>query len=117
ILMPDKSPLELGKLVLRAAFPPDSEFGDADLAAARWPWESEGPTGRGTDPLPGGRWLFVPIRTSRSAIGVVGVLPLGKASELSSAARQLLEAVGNQTAVAIERVALADDIDQAKLGA
>jgi two-component system sensor histidine kinase KdpD len=117
ILMPDKSPLEIGKLVLRAAFPPDSEFGDADLAAARWSWESERPTGKGTDTLPGGRWLFVPIRTSRSAIGVVGVLPLGKASELSSAERQLLEAVGNQTAVAIERVALAADIDQARIGA
>ena len=117
ILMTDKSPLELGKLVLRAAFPPGSEFGDADLAAARWSWESERPTGRGTDTLPGGRWLFVPIRTSRSAIGVVGVLPLGKAAELSSAERQLLEAVGNQTAVAIERVALAADIDQARIGA
>jgi two-component system sensor histidine kinase KdpD len=117
ILMPDKSPLETGQLVLRAAFPPGSEFGDADLAAARWSWESERPTGKGTDTLPGGRWLFVPIRTSRSAIGVVGVLPLGKASELSSAERQLLEAVGNQTAVAIERVALAADIDQARIGA
>ena len=117
ILMPDKSPQETGKLVLRAAFPPDSEFGDADLAAARWSWESERPTGKGTDTLPGGRWLFVPIRTSRSAIAVVGVLPLSKASELSSSARQLLEAVGNQTAVAIERVALAADIDQARIGA
>src|SRR5471032_580149 len=117
ILMPDKSPLEIGRLVLRAAFPPDSEFSDADLAAARWSWESERPTGKGTDTLPGGRWLFVPIRTSRSAIGVVGVLPVGKAGELSSAERQLLEAVGNQTAVAIERVALAADIDQARIGA
>ena len=34
------------------------------------------PTGRGTDTLPGGRWLFVPIRTSRSPVGVIGVLPL-----------------------------------------
>src|SRR5471032_1164013 len=117
ILMTDKSPLESGKLVLRAAFPPDSEFGDADLAAARWSWESERPTGRGTDTLPGGRWLFVPIRTSRSSIGVIGVLPLGKAGELLSAERQLLEAVGNQTAVAIERVSLAADIDQARIGA
>src|SRR5258707_2929607 len=71
ILMPDRSPMEAGKLVLRAAFPPDSEFSDADLAAARWSWESERPTGKGTDTLPGGRWLFVPIQTSRSAIGVV----------------------------------------------
>jgi two-component system sensor histidine kinase KdpD len=117
ILMPDKIPPHTGKLVLRAAFPPDSEFGDADLAAARWSWESERPAGRGTDTLPGGRWLFAPIRTSRSAIGVLGVLSLEKESELSAAQRQLLDAVGNQTAVAIERVTLAADIDQARIGA
>ena len=77
------------------------------------------PTGRpaGTDTLPGGRWLFVPIRTSRSAIGVIGVLPLRSGHELAPRERRLLEAVGNQTAVAIERVALAADIDQARIGA
>ena len=116
ILMPEKSPLEAGKLVLRAAFPPDSQFSDADLAAARWSWESERPTGKGTDTLPGGRWLFAPIRTSRSSIAVIGVLPVGGVRELASSEHRLLEAVGNQTAVAIERVALAADIDQARLG-
>jgi two-component system sensor histidine kinase KdpD len=114
ILMPEKSPAETGKLALRAAFPPDSEFTDADLAAARWSWEQERPTGRGTDTLPGGRWLFMPIRTSRSSIAVIGVLSREEA-EMSSSARRLLESVGNQTAVAIERVALAADIDQARL--
>jgi two-component system sensor histidine kinase KdpD len=117
ILMPASGPSETGKLVLRAAFPPDSNFSEADLAAARWSWDAERPTGRGTDTLPGGRWLFMPIRTSRSSIGVIGVLPTGDAGEIASSARRLLEAVGNQTAVAIERVALAADIDQARLGA
>ncbi len=117
ILMPARSPSEAGKLVLCAAFPPDSDFSEADLAAARWSWDAERPTGRGTDTLPGGRWLFMPIRTSRSSIGVIGVLSAGEAGEISSSARRLLEAVGNQTAVAIERVALAADIDQARLGA
>jgi len=114
ILMPEKAPAETGKLVLRAAFPPDSEFTEADLAAARWSWDAERPTGRGTDTLPGGRWLFMPIRTSRSSIGVIGVLSKADAG-LPAPARHLLEAVGNQTAVSIERVALAADIDQARL--
>jgi two-component system sensor histidine kinase KdpD len=117
ILMPEKSGPEAGKLDLRAAFPPDSEFSQADLAAARWSWDSETPTGRGTDTLPGGRWLFMPIQTSRSSIGIVGVLPLDASGHLASSERRLLEAVGNQAAVAIERVALAADIDQARLGA
>jgi two-component system sensor histidine kinase KdpD len=117
ILMPEGSPLETGPLVTRAAFPPDGQVTDTDLAAARWSWDADRPTGRGTDTLPGGRWLFVPIRTSRSAIGVIGVLPTGEGRELSSPERRLLEAVGNQTAVAIERVSLAADIDQARIGA
>ena len=121
ILMPEGSPRETGALTTRAAFPPDSQLNDADLAAARWSWDADRATGKGTDTLPGGRWLFVPIRTSRSAIGVIGVLPTGKDKaehrELSSPERRLLEAVGNQTAVAIERVALAADIDQARIGA
>ena len=117
ILMPEKSGSESGKLGLRAAFPPDSEFSDADLAAARWSWDAETPTGRGTDTLPGGRWLFMPIQTSRSSIGVIGVLTKGEGNPLASSERRLLEAVGNQAAVAIERVALAADIDLARLGA
>ena len=89
----------------------------ADLAAARWSWDADRPAGRGTDTLPGGRWLFVPIRTSRSAIAVIGVLPKKEGHELTAGERRLLEAVGNQAAVAIERVTLAEDIDQARLGA
>lgn len=115
VLMPDKD--QDGRLALRAAFPPDCEFTEADLAAARWCWDAEQPTGRGTDTLPGGRWLFVPIRTSRAPIGVVGILPQKDQRMLGASERRLLEAVGNQAAVAIERVALAADIDQARLGA
>jgi two-component system sensor histidine kinase KdpD len=116
MLMPEEGPGD-GRLAPRAAFPPDSEFSDADLAAARWSWDADHPTGRGTDTLPGGRWLFVPIRTSRAPVGVIGVLSLKEGRELSASERRLLEAVGNQAAIAIERLTLADDIDQARLGA
>src|SRR6185312_8144075 len=63
VLMPGRTPQDGTSLTLQAAFPPDSDFTDADLAAARWCWDAEQPTGKGTDTLPGGRWLFVPIRT------------------------------------------------------
>lgn len=118
ILMPEKMADGTGKLEASAAFPPGTELSEADLAAARWSWDADQPTGRGTDTLPGGRWLFVPIRTSRSEIGVIGVLSLKEGDGgLSAAERRLLDAVGNQAAVAIERVTLAADIDQAQLGA
>ena len=112
ILMPEQ-----GSLTTCAAFPPDSELSDADLAAARWSWDADRPAGRGTDTLPGGRWLFVPIRTSRSAVAIIGVLPQREGHALSAGERRLLEAVGNQAAVAVERVTLAEDIDRARLGA
>ena len=111
ILMPED-----GRLESRAAFPPDSDFSDADLAAARWSWDADHPTGKGTDTLPGGRWLFMPIRTSRGPVGVVGVLSLKEGGEVSAADRRLLDAVGNQAAIAIERMTLAEDIDKARLG-
>jgi two-component system sensor histidine kinase KdpD len=117
ILMPEKNPLEAGNLVMRAAFPSDGALSNVDLAAARWAWDVERPTGRDTDTLAGVRWLFEPIRTSRSAIGVIGILPTGETRKLSSAERRLFEAAGDQTAVAIEIVALIADIDQARLGA
>ncbi|MFO1163490.1 MAG: sensor histidine kinase KdpD, partial [Reyranellaceae bacterium] len=109
MLMPEKGPG--GKLAPHAAFPPDSEFSDADLAAARWSWDADHPTGRGTDTLPGARWLFTPIRTSGPPVAVIGVLLTGQARELGASDRRLLEAVGSQAAVAIERVTLAEDID------
>jgi two-component system sensor histidine kinase KdpD len=114
ILMPAA---EAGALALRAAFPPDGALTEADAAAARLAWDGERPTGHGTDTLPGGRWLFMPVRTSRSSIAVIGVLRNEGDGDISPSDRQLLEAVGNQTAVALERVALAADIDQARLGA
>ena len=118
ILMPEKTSDGNGKLEASAAFPPGTELSEADLAAARWSWDADQPTGKGTDTLPGGRWLFVPIRTSRSEIGVIGVLSLKEgAGGLTAAERRLLDAVGNQAAVAVERVTLAADIDQAQLGA
>jgi two-component system sensor histidine kinase KdpD len=110
VLMPDQ-----GRLESQAAFPPDSEFTDADLAAARWSWEADHPTGKGADTLPGGRWLFVPIRTVRAPVGVIGVLALKEGGELGAADRRLLDAVGSQAAVAIERMTLAADIDKARL--
>ena len=112
VLMPED-----GRLTTKAAFPPDDELSEADVAAARWAWDADRPAGRGTDTLPGGRWLFVPFRTSRSAIATIGVLPTKEGRELSAGERRLLEAVGNQAAIAIERVTLAEDIDQARLGA
>ncbi|MDU6241915.1 MAG: DUF4118 domain-containing protein, partial [Bradyrhizobium sp.] len=45
---------------------------DADLAAASWAWSNDRVAGRGSDTLPGAKRLFLPMRTGRGSIGVIG---------------------------------------------
>jgi two-component system sensor histidine kinase KdpD len=89
-----------GRLVLRAAHPPGIELSEAERGTATWVWEHDQQAGRGTDTLPGGDWLHVPLGTAR---GAVGVLALRTAAALPLDQRQLLEALARQTAVGIER--------------
>jgi two-component system sensor histidine kinase KdpD len=107
-------------LALRAAYPPEDEIDEADLAAARWTWIHNRPAGRGSDTLPGAKRLFLPLRTGRSAVGVLGVdreRAAGRGALLAPDEHRLLDALADQTAVAIERVRLAEDVDQARLDA
>lgn len=97
---------------VRAGYPPEDELDSADLAAARWSWEHDRPAGRGADTLPGAKRLFLPMRTGRGAIGIVGIDsdrpgPLFRPEE-----RRLLDALIDQTALAVERVRLVDRMDQ-----
>jgi PAS domain S-box-containing protein len=113
ILLPDG-----GRLTVRAAHPRDAELPEAERGTATWVWERNHAAGRGTDTLPGGGWLHVPLSTVRGAVGVLalqedeadGGLPLPK--------RQLLEAMAGQAAVAIERTRIDAVLEaQAKLAA
>ncbi len=115
VLMPDGRDGQ-GKLDVRAAFPPDGALNEADLAA-RWSWDADNPTAAATDTCPAGAGCSCRSAPARSAIGVIGVLALKEGGTLGAAERRLLDAVGNQAAVAIERLTLADDIDRAHLGA
>ena len=85
---------------------------DADMAAARWTAEKGEPTGRGADTLPGARWLFLPLRTSRLAAGVVGV---ARASPLTPGERRRLAAMGDQTATALERAHIAQALEESRI--
>src|ERR1700710_120509 len=60
-------------LTVKAGYPPEDQLDKADLAAANWAWANDRTAGRGSDTLPGAKRLFLPMRTSRGAIGVVGI--------------------------------------------
>ena len=111
LLLPEQ---ETHTLALASAYPPDDRLDDADMAAARWCWEHNDPTGRGSDTLPGGRWLFLPLRTGSGAVGVIGI---EREALLTPDEHRLLDALADQVAVAIERVSLARGLAEARVQA
>jgi two-component system, OmpR family, sensor histidine kinase KdpD len=105
---------ENGSIAVKAGYPPEDTLDDADLAAATWAWEHDRAAGRGSDTLPGAKRLFLPMRTGRGAIGVVGIDRDKQGPLLTPDQRRLLDALIDQAALAIERVHLVEDLDQAK---
>jgi len=108
---------EDGGLVVKAGFPPEDMLDEADLAAARWCYEKNQATGRGADTLPGAKRRFMPLRTGRGAVGVVGIDSDEPGLLLTPEESRLLDALSDQAALAIDRVNLAQDIDCAHLAA
>jgi len=102
---------------VRAGYPPEDMLDDDDVAAAKWVWEHGAPAGRGADTLPGGKWLFLPMRTGRGVVGVVGLDNGKQGPLLSPDQRRLFDALADQAALAIERINLAEDIDRNRLSA
>ncbi|WP_292131028.1 ATP-binding protein, partial [Mesorhizobium sp.] len=108
---------EDGTITVKAGYPPDDTLAEADIAAARWAWEHNRAAGRGADTLPGAKRLYLPLRTGRTAIGVVGLDNDKQGPLLTPEQQRLLDALADQAAVAIERVQLVADVDRAKLAA
>jgi two-component system sensor histidine kinase KdpD len=106
---------ENGSIAVRAGFPPEDMLDDADLAAAKWSWEKNHIAGRGSDTLPGAKWLFLPLRTGRGPLGVVGIIRDEPGPLLTPDQQRLLDALADQAALAIERVNLARDLHLARL--
>jgi two-component system sensor histidine kinase KdpD len=103
-----------GSIAVAAGYPPEDILDEADLAAAKWAWQNNRPAGRGSDTLPGARRLFLPMRTGRGAIGVVGIDSDKTGPLLTPDERRLLDALIDQSALAIERVHLVEDMDRVK---
>jgi two-component system sensor histidine kinase KdpD len=105
---------EHGSIVVKAGYPPEDVLDEADLAAAKWAWQNDRPAGRGSDTLPGAKRLFLPMRTGRGIIGVVGIDSDKPGAILTPDESRLLDALLDQGALAIERVHLVEDIDRVK---
>src|SRR4029079_988873 len=105
---------ENGSIAVKAGYSPEGTFDEGALGAAKWAWESNRPAGRGSENLPGAKRLFLPMRTGRGAVGVVGIDTDKPGPILTPDERRLLDALIDQAALAIERVHLVEDMESVR---
>jgi two-component system sensor histidine kinase KdpD len=105
------------ELFVRAGYPPEDTLEEGDLAAARWSFARGEEAGRGADTLPGARRLFLPMRTARGIVAVIGLDSSREGALLTPDQRRLLDSLSDQTALAIERLHLAEEMDRARVAA
>ena len=103
-----------GQLSVAAGYPPEDSLNERDAAAANWTWTSGKPAGRGSTTLPAAEWLFLPLKTVRGPVGVLGVQIEGK-EVLAPEDNRLIETLADQAAVVIERTTLVADVEAARL--
>lgn len=107
-------PREAG-LAIVAGYPPEDQLDAQSAAAADWAWTHGQIAGRGTATLPTSLWLFLPLKTARAPVGVLGVQISEDADMPSPEQVRLLETLADQAAVAIERTTLVADIETARV--
>ena len=109
ILVPDN-----GRLVQQASTP-GFQLDQNEYAVADWAFKNKQPAGRGTDTLPAAEIQFMPLVTSRDAVGVLGVRPIDPRKSLTFDQRTLMEGVANLSALAIERASFAEKAAQTEV--
>ncbi|HEX4026067.1 MAG TPA: sensor histidine kinase KdpD [Rhizomicrobium sp.] len=117
LLMPNSDESGGEELMVRAGYPPEDTLDDGDLAAAKWAFEQGQEAGRGADTLPGARRLFLPMRTARGVVAIIGLDSDQEGQLLAPDQRRLLDSLSDQTALAIERLHLAEEADRSRVAA
>lgn len=98
LLLPDES----GQVTEQAAASVTYLFDAREQAVAQWVFDHGQPAGRTTETLPAAKGLYLPLRTSRGLVGVLGVHPADPGLLTSPDRLHLLEAFANQIALAVE---------------
>ena len=110
--------LPVGKTAaVRAGYPPEDNLSEDDLAAANLVLQHGREAGRGSGILPNAKRLFLPLRTGRGVVGVVGLDSDRSGPLLDPEQRRLYEALADQTALALERINLAEDVERVRIEA
>jgi two-component system sensor histidine kinase KdpD len=86
-----------------------------ERGVARWAYDHRQSAGWGTQTLPGSDGLYLPLLTSEGKMGVLGVYPAQSRRIFTPEQHHLLETFTNQTALAIERARLNEEMRNAQL--
>ena len=87
----------------------------SDLSVAQWVYDHGQMAGQGTDTLPGGEVVYLPLKASAGMIGVLALLPLNPARLALPEQQRLLETFVSQISLALERVKLAAETHSAQI--
>ncbi|MEW6218882.1 MAG: sensor histidine kinase KdpD [Thermodesulfobacteriota bacterium] len=86
-----------------------------EQAVADWAFRNRQPAGQGTGTLGSADFLYLPLQTAASTLGVLGIRFADAAAFSSQQHRLLLDAFAGQTAMALERVRFSRDAEQAQI--
>jgi two-component system sensor histidine kinase KdpD len=111
VLLPEEGTATLQPHAQSSGYGPD----DNEMAVADWVYQHGQPAGWGTDTLPAGQGHYLPLRTARGTVGVLGVRLVGAGRQLPPEQRRLLEAFTSLAAMAIEQAGLVERARRAQL--
>lgn len=108
-------PDEQGVLSIRGSQDVSDTIDASERGVAQWVYEHGQMAGRGTNTLPGAALLYVPLIAAQGVVGVLGLRAAEPATLIAPDQHHLLETFASQTALALERVALATEAQQAQV--
>jgi two-component system sensor histidine kinase KdpD len=98
LLLPDAT----GNVVERAGKSVSYLLDTREQAVAQWAFDHGRRAGKTTDTLPAAKGLYIPLRTSRGIVGVLGLHPADPQLLVAPERLHLLEAFADQIALAVE---------------
>jgi two-component system, OmpR family, sensor histidine kinase KdpD len=112
LLLPDSRGKETLKIISKSS---DFTLDENEFAVATWSFKHGQIAGRESDTFAASIGRFIPLKTPRRVVGVLGVKPKEEGHQMTPDQRRLLETFSSQAALAIERAQLAEQAQEAQL--
>lgn len=110
VLLPDAN----GRIAVAAGDGTLFGGGEHERAVAQWAYENRKSAGLGTATLSGSRGLHLPLNGASRTLGVLAIRPKELSSLREPDTQRIIDALANQTAVALERSSLAETAERAR---